>query len=82
MNFYSLTFLYIFLPVSLVAYNLVPKKYKNLSIAVISVLFFVLAQPQYAWLFVAEILAQYAFSRAMCGFSENAKKKKAGTLLF
>ena len=77
MQFYSLTFLYIFLPVSLIVYNLIPKKYKNLTIAAISVLFFVLAQPQYAWLFIAEILAQYVFSRTMFASSENAKKKKA-----
>ena len=77
MQFYSLTFLYIFLPVSLIIYNLVPKKYKNLSIAAISVLFFVLSQPQYAWIFIAEILVQYVFSRRMCIFSDNPKKKKA-----
>ena len=76
MQFYSLTFLYIFLPVSLIVYNLIPKKHKNLAVAVISMLFFILAQPQYAWLFAAEILVQYAFSKGMSRFSEDAKKKK------
>ena len=65
MQFYSLTFLYFFLPGALLAYNLTPKAYKNWTLMAVSVLFFALAQPEHFLLFAASVAAQFVFSEAM-----------------
>lgn len=77
MQFYSLTFLYFFLPGALLAYNLTPKAYKNWTLMAVSVLFFALAQPEHFLLFAASVAAQFVFSEAMRKSEEKTKTKKA-----
>ncbi len=61
MLFSSLEFLYLFLPVSLIFYFLSPKKYKNITLLLFSLLFYWLGEPMYLLLMLLTIAADYAF---------------------
>ena len=59
MLFTSISFLYYFLPIVIVAYFLVPKKLKNLVLFIASILFYFYGEPKYIILMIAEILIAY-----------------------
>ena len=59
MLFTSISFLYYFLPIVIVAYFLVPKKLKNLVLFIASMLFYFYGEPKYIILMIAEILIAY-----------------------
>ena len=69
MNLYSLTFLYMFLPCSVAAYHLTPKRGKNAILLLISLAFYTLAEPKYLVLLVGSVLFDYAACLMMeyCG---------------
>ena len=62
MLFSSITFLYFFLPLTVLLYYIVPKKARNLVLFVMSVLFYAWGEPVYVLLMLAEILAAYALT--------------------
>lgn len=72
----SLTFLYIFLPASLLVFGLTPVKLKSIALAVISAAFILFSQPEIFIFLVFGIAFQYFLSETMFRFSENPKKKK------
>lgn len=74
MNLYSLTFLYLFLPLSTVAYYLVPARAKNGMLLLISLAFYTLAQPEYLLLMVASVLFDYLCCRMMEQASEPVRR--------
>lgn len=76
MQFGSLTFLYLFLPASLLVFNLVPKRLKSWALTGISAAFVALAQWKYFPLFAVNIIFQYAMSELMQKSAENQKKKR------
>lgn len=76
MEFSSLTFLYFFLPAALVLFNLTPKKYKNIAIAIISSAFVFLFESNLFLLYVGDISLLYLISEAMVRFGKNKKSKK------
>ncbi len=76
MQFGSLTFLYLFLPASLLVFNLVPKRLKSWALTGISAAFVALAQWKYFPLFAVNIIFQYAMSELMQKSAENPKKKR------
>ena len=59
MLFTSISFLYYFLPIVIVAYFIVPKKLKNLILFIASMLFYFYGEPKYIILMIAEILIAY-----------------------
>ena len=59
MLFTSISFLYYFLPITLILYFIVPKKYKNVILLVSSLLFYFYGEPIYVFLMIAEILIAY-----------------------
>ncbi len=75
MQFYSLTFLYFFLPGALLAYNITPKNYKNWTLTAISALFFALAQPENFFLFAASVVMQFVLSEGMRRSGDKKIKK-------
>ncbi len=77
MDFGSLTFLYLFLPASLIIFNIVPKKHKNAVIAAVSAAFIAFSQPDNFLLLFADILLQFVLSEAMFRFSEKTLRRKA-----
>lgn len=61
MLFSSITFLYCFLPVTLLCYFLVPVQYKNAILLLASLLFYGWGEPKYLGLMLAAILISYGF---------------------
>ena len=61
MVFSSLTFLFAFLPITLILYYLVPKKAKNVVILVSGLLFYAWGEPKYMLLMLVSIVQGYGF---------------------
>ncbi len=59
MLFSSITFIYYFLPIFLLFYFLVPKKYRNFIILVFSLLFYFLGEPRYIILLLLSCFINY-----------------------
>lgn len=59
MVFSSLTFLYIFLPVTLVLYFIVPKKLRNLFILISGLFFYAWGEPIYVLVLIASTMIDY-----------------------
>ena len=59
MVFSSLTFLFYFLPVVLILYYIVPKKFKNLILFISSLVFYFIGEPKYGIVMIISILSTY-----------------------
>lgn len=59
MVFSSMVFLFAFLPVVLAAYFVVPKKFKNFVLFIVSLFFYAWGEPKYILLMLASIAAAY-----------------------
>lgn len=59
MVFSSLTFLYIFLPIVLIIYYIVPKKFRNLFILLSGLFFYAWGEPIYVVIMIASTLIDY-----------------------
>ena len=61
MLFSSLEFLYIFLPITVSLYFLTPRKFKNITLLVASLIFYAVGEPIYLFLMLFVITANFAF---------------------
>ena len=59
MLFTSISFLYYFLPITIILYFIVPKKIKNFILFIASMLFYFYGEPKYIYLMLTEILIAY-----------------------
>ena len=59
MLFTSISFIYYFLPLVLLFYSIVPKKYKNLVLLIFSFIFYFYGEAKYVFLMFFEILISY-----------------------
>ena len=59
MLFNSITFLYYFLPITLIIYFITPKKYKNLILLIASIIFYIYGEPKYIVLMLLDIFIAY-----------------------
>ena len=62
MLFSSITFLFVFLPVFLLAYFITPKKYKNITVLIFSLFFYFVGEPKYIIVLLLSYLINYYFS--------------------
>ena len=62
MVFSSLIFIFRFLPVFLIVYFITPKKYKNFTLLIFSLIFYTFGEPKYFPLMIASILVDYFVS--------------------
>ena len=79
MLFSSITFLYYFLPISLIVYFLVPSAMRNGVLLLVSLVFYGWGEPRYVFLMIATVVLGYIFgiaiemcrrySRALCAAS-------------
>ena len=60
MVFSSTLFLFLFLPVTLLGYHLLKRKYQNYWLLIVSLFFFAWAQVNYLWIILLNILINYA----------------------
>lgn len=59
MVFTSISFIYYFLPLLLICYFVVPKKFRNIILLMFSVLFYFYGEPKYIILMLIEVLISY-----------------------
>ena len=78
MVFSSVTFLFLFLPVSLVLYYVVPQRFKNLVLMLCSLVFYAWGEPVYVLLMLYSILLNYVSGLLMA----RHKKHKKQVLIF
>lgn len=62
MVFSSLLFLFRFLPIALITYFLTPKKYKNLTLLILSLFFYAWGEPKYFPIMISSIIIDYFIS--------------------
>ena len=88
MLFSSLEFLYIFLPLAVTLYFLTPRKLKNLTLLLVSIVFYAAGEPIYLFLMLFCIAANYVFgflcdpSRHSRGFCRAALVLAVATNVF
>lgn len=73
MVFSSLTFLYVFLPLVLIAYYLVPSKWKNIVIFISGIIFFAWGEPVYVLLMLFTTIVDYTAGRLMDKYDDRPK---------
>ena len=59
MLFTNISFLYYFLPVLIIIYFIMPKKFKNIILFLASMIFYFYGEPKYILLMILEILIAY-----------------------
>lgn len=59
MLFTNISFLYYFLPIVIIIYFIMPKKYKNIILFLASMFFYFYGEPKYIFLMIIEILIAY-----------------------
>lgn len=70
MLFNSITFICIFLPVTILIDIILPQKLRNMNLVLVSLLFFAWAQPRYIWILFFVIFITY-----VCGILISVNKK-------
>ena len=78
MVFSSILFIFRFLPISMGIYFLTPKKFKNLTLLLISLTFYSWGEPKYFLIMVASIFVDYFVSR---GIEKSRNNKKVSIAL-
>ena len=78
MVFSSILFIFRFLPIAMGIYFLTPKKLKNLSLLILSLIFYSWGEPRYFLLMIASIFVDYFIS---INIEKNNKNKKIKFLL-
>ena len=85
MVFSSNIFLFFFLPIFLIAYFITPKKFRNYTLLLFSLVFYAYGAPDFVFLLVGECIVNYYIVKAMCradGSSTTKKKILCGLSIF
>lgn len=77
MVFSSITFLYYYLPMIIIAYYLTPYKWKNITLFIASLLFYFLGEPKFTIILIISILVDYSHSIVIVKFRGTKKAKIA-----
>ncbi len=78
MLFSSITFLYFFLPLTLLLYGVVPKQFKNFILCVMSCIFYAWGEPVFLFLMLIQIVIVYGFALIM----EKKRETKTGKVMY
>ena len=73
MIFSSLTFLFAYLPVTLVLYFLAPLRWRNLVLLIVSLFFYGWGEPVYIFIMFVSILIDYTHGLLVDKYRENDK---------
>lgn len=73
MVFSSILFIFRFLPIAMGIYFLTPRRFKNLSLLILSLVFYSWGEPKYFFIMIASIFVDYFVSR---GIEKNRENKK------
>lgn len=77
MVFSSLFFLFVFFPIAMVLYFIVPKKLRNLVLFITSLIFYAWGEPIYILLMIFSTVVDYTHGILVSRFKEQGKDKKA-----
>ena len=78
MVFASITFLYYFLPMFLILYFIVPRRYKNIVLLIFSIIFYFYGEPKYILLMLIEVLFSYFMTLSL---EKNKSKSLLGVII-
>lgn len=73
MVFSSITFIYYFLPILLLVYFIVGKKYKNIVLLIFSLLFYFYGEATYIWILILSCIVNYVFAILIDKYNSKAK---------
>ena len=76
MVFSSVLFLFYFMPVAFGVYYLTPRRFKNLALLILSLVFYSWGEVRYFPIMLASIIVDYLASNGIERNEGNAKKKK------
>src|SRR5699024_8584743 len=76
MVFSNLIFLFVFLPIVLVFYYIVPHKLRNYVLLLASLIFYAWGEPKYVFLMLFSIFLNYIFGLFIHRYRDNLKVKK------
>jgi alginate O-acetyltransferase complex protein AlgI len=74
--FSSLIFLFMFLPITLIIYYICPRKFKNLVILIMSLIFYAWGEPIYIFLMIGSILIDYIGGLMIEATKEDKEKRR------
>ena len=80
MIFSSLFFIFIFLPVSLAAYYLLPKRWRNLCLFVFSLVFYAWGEPVYVFLMLFTVVFDYGIGALLERLEDRPAARKAALI--
>ena len=75
MVFSSITFLFYFLPIVLIGYQIVPKKFQNLFLFISSLFFYAWGEPIYVLLMIFSTVSDFCHGKLIYKFKDNKKIK-------
>ncbi len=81
MVFSSILFLFRFMPIAFLVYYLVPKKLKNLTLLILSLIFYSWGEIRYFPIMVASIVVDYVASNGIRKYGESKLKRKLFLLM-
>lgn len=81
MLFSSLTFLFLFLPLTVGLYYLCPRKLRNAFLLLVSIIFYAWGEPRYLFVMLATILINYCGTLLLYRFPKYKKLLLTGTIL-
>ena len=76
MLFSSLEFIFLFLPLSVAVYFLVPLRKRNLALLLLSLAFYGFGEPLYLFLMVFTIAADHIFGALIERYRDNKRRAK------
>ena len=76
MVFSSIVFLYIFLPIMLLIYFIVPSKFKNAVMIIASLLFFAWGEIRYIFIMLLLAIMDYVCGKKITKYWDNKNKKR------
>src|SRR5574344_348019 len=82
MLFFSISFLYYFLPILLIIYFSVPSKYKNIILLVFSLIFYFYGEPKYIILLLTTCVCNYIFGLLIDKYRNKSKMILIFSLIF
>ncbi len=81
MVFSSLTFLFAYLPIVLAVYFLVPMRWRNLVLLIVSLFFYGWGEPVYVLIMIASIIINWLFGNRIARFRETDRQKAKHALI-
>lgn len=81
MVFSSLTFLFLFLPVVIILYYIIPKQLKNLFILISGLFFYAWGEPIYVFIMIASTLIDYFAGLVIYKFGHKPAMRKAALIV-